>query len=228
MTDTLSARPDTPGLDGAARNSAPLDSAGLHDTAPDRVCGQPAGAERRAVEHSLERRGLAVPGRPTTAAEAAAWYALRLGWPVVPGSPVLAVLGQPVPGAVRLGVVDAPALVGTAALERVAKAPEACGPVTDGQGRIRFLVDLGDQDSGERVWLEDWRAAGVDLQVTGAGGYCPLPTPGMVGRSRVVWSMPPDPCRPALPRVREVTAVLDRAVRDAYPALWDVPTRCPS
>ncbi|HEV3171134.1 MAG TPA: hypothetical protein VGZ32_12370 [Actinocrinis sp.] len=169
--------------------------------------------------------GLRPPSNPTTAAEAAAWYALRLGWQIVPGSPMLAVLGSRVPGAAQLGAVDVPALVGAAALERIGKATGACGPITDGQGRMRFLVDLADTTEDEHAWLEDWRAAGVDLRVIGEGGYCPLPTPGMVGRSRVVWTVPPDPDRPTLPAARCITAALDRAVRDAYPALWHVPTR---
>ena len=174
---------------------------------------------------STARSVLRPPANPTTAAEAAAWYALRLGWQIVPGAPVLAVLGSRVPGAARLGAVDVPALVGAAALERVGKATGACGPITDGQGRMRFLVDLAGTTDDEHVWLEDWRAAGVDLRVIGEGSYCPLPTPGMVGRSRVVWTVPPDPSRPALPAARSITAALDRAVRDAYPALWHVPTR---
>jgi hypothetical protein len=169
--------------------------------------------------------GLRPPANPATAAEAAAWYALRLGWQIVPGSPVLAVLGSRVPGAAQLGAVDVPALVGAAALERVGKTMGACGPITDGQGRMRFLVDLAGTTDEEHAWLDDWRAAGVDLRVIGAGAYCPLPTPGMVGRSRVVWTVPPDPSRPALPAARSITVALDRAVRDAYPALWHVPTR---
>jgi hypothetical protein len=166
---------------------------------------------------------------PSTADEAAAWYALRLGWSIVPGAPVLAVLGRPVPGAASLGTVDVPALVGAAALERLGKTACGRGPIADGQGRIRFLVDLGEDGSeNEHAWLEDWRAAGVDLRVGGPGGYCPLPTPGMVGRSRLVWTVPPDPGSPTLPGAHEITAVLDRAVRDAYPALWHVPTRGPA
>jgi hypothetical protein len=37
----------------------------------------------------------------------------------------------------------------------------------------------------------------------------------------VVWAVPPDPQQRVLPHARQVTAVLDRAVRDAYPSLWD-------
>jgi len=189
--------------------------------------------ERNAIgssPHSCPSSGAPVPtGEPSTAAEAAAWYALHLRWPIVPGAPVLAVLGRPVPGAASLGSVDVPALVGAAALERLGKAPCGCGPIADGQGRLRFLVDLGeDGPQDEHAWLEDWRAAGVDLRVGGPGAYCPLPTPGMVGRSRLVWTVPPDPASPTLPGAREITAVLDRAVRDAYPALWHVPTRGPA
>ncbi len=188
---------------------------------------------------------------PRTADEAAVWYAAALGWPVTPGcdahpgplqwaassapalvravwrlspdAPVLVVLGRPVPGAHRLGIVDAPALVGAAALERLGKNPAATGPITDGQGRIRFLVDLGENEDRDGDYgLAEWRAAGVDLRVYGTGGYCPLPTPGAAGPSWVVWANPPDLNRRTLPHARQVTAVLDRAVRDAYPELWDV------
>lgn len=145
---------------------------------------------------------------------------VRTVWKLSPGSPVLAVLGRPVPGASRLGIVDVPALVGVAALERLGKNPAAVGPVIDGQGRIRFLVDLG-ADGEPEYGVRKWREAGVDLRVCGRGRCCPLPTPGAVGPSRVVWAVPPDPQRRTLPHARQVTAVLDRAVRDAYPSLWD-------
>jgi len=159
-------------------------------------------------------------------AASAAPSLVRAVWRLNPGSPVLAVLGRPVPGALRLGIVDVPALVGVAALERLGKNPAAVGPITDGQGRIRFLVDLGADDEPERD-LAAWRAAGVDVRVHGQGRYCPLPTPGAAGPSWVVWAIPPDPDRRALPHARQVIAVLDRAVRDAYPALWDVGTPAP-
>lgn len=151
---------------------------------------------------------------------------VRAVWRLCPGAPVLAVLGRPVPGALRLGIVDVPSLVGVAALERLGKNPAAAGPITDGQGRIRFLVDLGEDEEPE-YGLDKWRQAGVDLRVCGRGRYCPLPTPGAVGPSWVVWAIPPDPERKTLPHARQVTAVLDRAVRDAYPALWDVVTHQP-
>lgn len=145
---------------------------------------------------------------------------VRTVWRLSPGSPVLAVLGRPVPGARRLGIVDVPSLVGVAALERLGKNPAAVGPITDGQGRIRFLVDLG-ADGEPEYGLSKWREAGVDLRIWGRGRCCPLPTPGAVGPSWVVWAVPPDPQRRTLPHARQVTAVLDRAVRDAYPSLWD-------
>ena len=145
---------------------------------------------------------------------------VRTLWRLSPGAPVLAVLGRPVPGARRLGIVDVPSLVGVAALERLGKNPGAVGPITDGQGRIRFLVDLG-ADGEPEYGLSKWREAGVDLRIWGRGRCCPLPTPGEVGPSWVVWAVPPDPQRRTLPHARQVTAVLDRAVRDAYPALWD-------
>jgi hypothetical protein len=149
---------------------------------------------------------------------------VRAVWRLSPGAPVLAALGRSVPGALRLGIVDVPALVGVAALERLGKNPAAAGPITDGQGRIRFLVDLGADEEPE-YGLAKWREVGVDLRVWGRGRYCPLPTPGAVGPSWVVWAIPPDPERRTLPHARQVTAVLDRAVRDAYPSLWDVVVR---
>jgi hypothetical protein len=149
---------------------------------------------------------------------------VRAVWRLSPGAPVLAALGRTVPWALRLGIVDVPALVGVAALERLGKNPSAAGPITDGQGRIRFLVDLGEDEEPE-YGLAKWREVGVDLRVWGRGRYCPLPTPGAVGPSWVVWAIPPDPDRRTLPHARQVTAVLDRAVRDAYPSLWDVVVR---
>lgn len=149
---------------------------------------------------------------------------VRAVWRLSPGAPVVAALGRTVPGARQLGTVDVPALVGVAALERLGKNPAATGPITDGQGRIRFLVDLGEDEEPE-CGLAKWREVGVDLRVCGRGRYCPLPTPGAVGPSWVVWAIPPDPDRRTLPHARQVTAVLDRAVRDAYPELWDVVVR---
>lgn len=140
-------------------------------------------------------------------------------WHRCPNAPILAMLGSEVPGAVTLGAVDVPALVGAAALERLGRVPAAVGPVVDGQGRIRFLVDLGPDYKGECAF-ERWREAGVDLWARGPGEFCPLPTPGSRGPTAVVWAVPPDPGRPALPAARLVSEVLDRAVRDAYPALW--------
>jgi bifunctional DNA primase/polymerase-like protein len=146
---------------------------------------------------------------------------VRAVWRLSPGKPVVAALGRAVPGARQLGIVDMPALVGVAALERLGKNPAATGPITDGQGRIRFLVDLGDDEEPE-YGLAKWRDVGVDVRVWGHGRYCPLPTPVAVGPSWVVWAIPPDPDRRTLPHARQVTALLDRAVRDAYPDLWDV------
>src|SRR5581483_8916591 len=54
---------------------------------------------------------------------------VRAVWRLSPGAPVLAVLGRPVPGARRLGIVDVPSLVGVAALERLGKNPAAVGPI---------------------------------------------------------------------------------------------------
>ncbi|HEY3871281.1 MAG TPA: hypothetical protein VGM10_23170 [Actinocrinis sp.] len=144
-------------------------------------------------------------------------------WQRCPDAPILAVLGRAVPGAAGLGAVDVPALVGAAALERLGRVPGAAGPVADGHGRILFLVDLG-PDGGGDCPLERWREAGVDLWIRGPGEFCPLPTPGARGPKSVVWAVPPDPDRAALPAARVVTEVLDRAVRDAYPALWNATT----
>jgi hypothetical protein len=120
--------------------------------------------------------------------------------------------------------VDVPTVVGVAALERLDKNPAAMGPITDGQGRIRFLVDLGADDEQE-CGVVKWRSAGVDVRAYGQGWCCPLPTPGAAGPSWVVWAVPPDPDHRALPHARQLVAVLDRAVRDAYPALWNITTR---
>lgn len=160
------------------------------------------------------------PG-PWERAESAAPSLVRSVWRLCPGAPVLAVLGRPVPGAARLGVLDAPALVGAAALERIGKTPAAAGPITDGQGRIRFLVDVG-ASGGKHRFLDAWRAAGVDLRLA-EDGYCALPTPGAVGRPAVVWAVPPDPRHRRLPLAELIEAVIDRAVRDAYPAMWNAP-----
>jgi hypothetical protein len=190
-----------------------------------------------------------------TAAQAALWYLETLGWPVTPvcdpgcrchglgdrpeattpalvqsawercpDAPVYAVLGRAVPGAARLGVLDVPALVGAAALERLGRRPLAAGPVTDGAGRIRFLVDMGPADACCPV-LERWRTAGIDLSQAADGARTVLPTPGRTGPESVVWAVPPDPARLGLPPIEQVAHLVDRAVRDAYPALWTVVTR---
>jgi len=150
---------------------------------------------------------------------------VRVVWRMCSGAPVLAVLGRAVPGAARLGAVQAPALIGVAALELLSKRSAAQGPVVDGHGRISFLVDLG---PGEECLAQDeqefgcWRKAGMDLMVLGAGHereYVPLPTPGHSGRSGVVWAVAPEPER-ALPPLAAVAEVFDRAVRSTYPSLW--------
>jgi nucleotide-binding universal stress UspA family protein len=151
---------------------------------------------------------------------------VRVVWRMCTGAPVLAVLGRAVPGAARLGAVQAPALIGVAALELLSKRAAAQGPVVDGYGRISFLVDLG---SDERRAAHDeeeefgrWRRAGMDLTVLGGGEertYVPLPTPGHSGRSGVVWAVAPVAGR-ALPPLTAVAEVFDRAVRSTYPSLW--------
>lgn len=211
----------------------------MTDTIPSSVdvSQQPRTADEAAVWYATALGWPVTPGGvigADSAGAAAAWSApgawrwaassapdvVRTVWKLSPGSPILAVLGRPVPGARRLGIVDVPALVGVAALERLGKNPAAMGPITDGQGRIRFVVDLG-ADGEPEYGLRKWCDAGVDLRVWGRGRCCPLPTPGAVGPSWVVWAVPPDPQRRVLPHARQLTAVLDRAVRDAYPELWD-------
>jgi hypothetical protein len=191
---------------------------------------------------------------PRTAEQAALWYVETLGWPVTPvcdpgcrrrvpvdrpattpalvrsswehcrEATVYAVLGLAVPGAVRLGVLDVPALVGAAALERLGRQPGAAGPVTDGGGRIRFLVDVGPTEP-RCPNLERWRTAGIDLTVAAHEARTALPTPGRKDPDAVVWAVAPDPDRLGLPPIQQVAQVLDRAVQDAYPALWTVVTR---
>lgn len=148
-------------------------------------------------------------------------------WRHCPDAPILAVLGRPVPGAARLGAVDVPALVGAAALERAGRAPRAAGPAVDGQGRIRFLTDLGPErdplgaDGGARSALERWRGVGIDIRVHGYRSFCPLPTPGPVATGlSVFWATPPYPGGAVLPPIRELAVLLDRSVRDAHPELW--------
>jgi hypothetical protein len=46
--------------------------------------------------------------------------------------------------------------------------------------------------------------------------------PGWCGPKAVVWAVPPDPDAAALPPAELLLGFLDRAVRDAYPTLWDV------
>ncbi|HEX4787966.1 MAG TPA: hypothetical protein VH372_05855, partial [Actinospica sp.] len=151
---------------------------------------------------------------------------VRVVWRMCAGAPVLAVLGRAVPGAARLGAVQAPALVGVAALELLCKRSFAQGPVVDGYGRITFLVDLGADERCTRRDEEEefgrWRRAGMDLSVLGGGeerAYVPLPTPGHTGRCGVVWAVEPVAER-ALPPLAAVAEVFDRAVRSTYPSLW--------
>ena len=150
---------------------------------------------------------------------------VRVVWRMCTGAPVLAVLGRPVPGADRLGAVQAPALIGVAALELLAKRSAARGPVVDGHGRISFLVDLGPAEecaASDEPEFGCWRRAGMDLLVLGGGRdreFVPLPTPGHSGRSGVVWAVAPEPGR-ALPPLAAVAEVFDRAVRSTYPSLW--------
>jgi hypothetical protein len=228
MTDTTLTRPYPPRRPRTADEAAVWYADALGWPVTPGVDPPVDGSDEELCDRALRTTRTAPPAAvgPWGWAASAAPSLVRAVWRLSPGAPVLAVLGRPVPGARRLGIVDVPALVGVAALERLGKNPAAIGPITDGQGRIRFLVDLGEDDEPE-YGLGKWRDAGVDVRVCGRGRYCPLPTPGAVGPSWVVWAIPPDPDRRALPHARQVTAVLDRAVRDAYPALWDVVTQQP-
>lgn len=127
-------------------------------------------------------------------------------------------------GTRRTGALDLPALVGVAALERIGKRPAAVGPVLDGLGRLRFLVDLGEAAALDTEPVEFWYGAGIDVRLRRQGSL-PLPTPGCCGPQAMVWAVPPQRGRAALPPAELLLGFLDRAVRDAYPALWEVVRR---
>ena len=162
------------------------------------------------------------------------WYRDRFGWQCRPheecgpgcagagtdGARVDLLLG----GARRVGALDLPALVGVAALERIGRRPAAAGPVLDGTGRLVFLVDLGEAGALDTGPVEFWCGAGIDLRLRTEGGL-PLPAPGRSGPRAVVWAVPPDVDRVALPPAELLLGFLDRAVQDAYPALWAVVRR---
>jgi hypothetical protein len=124
-------------------------------------------------------------------------------------------------GARRFGALDLPALLGAAALERIGRRPAAAGPVLDGTGRLVFLVDLGENSVLDEEPVEFWRGTGIELRLRAEGGL-PLPEAGRSGPQAVVWAVPPDPEPTALPPAGLLLGFLDRAVRDAYPALWEV------
>lgn len=162
------------------------------------------------------------------------WYWDQFGWvcrarPDEDREPVRAcpdaarvdlVLGGPG----RIGALDLPALVGVAALERISRRPAAAGPVLDGLGRMCFLVDLGESAALDTGPVELWRGAGIEVRLRDQGDL-PLPAAGWGGPQAVVWAVPPVPEQPALPAAELVLSYLDRAVRDAYPALWEVVRR---
>ena len=127
-------------------------------------------------------------------------------------------------GTRRTGALDLPALVGVAALERIGKRPAAVGPVLDGLGRLRFLVDLGEAAALDTEPVEFWYGAGIDVRLRRQGSL-PLPTPGCCGPQAMVWAVPPETSRVGLPPAELLLGFLDRAVRDAYPALWEVVRR---
>lgn len=160
------------------------------------------------------------------------WYQDRLGWACRPHlgdgeepagrDPVR--LDLLLGGARRTGALDLPALVGVAALERIGKRPAAAGPVLDGRGRMCFLVDLGEGGAPDAGPVEFWAGAGIDVRLRRQGAL-PLPAPGWCGPQATVWAVPPAPERAALPPAELLLGFLDRAVRDAYPALWEVVRR---
>ena len=165
------------------------------------------------------------------------WYRDQLGWPCRPhedgGAParpgdrdtvhVDLVLG----GERRTGALDLPALIGVAALERIGRRPAAVGPVLDGLGRLSFLVDLGEVAMLDTEPVEFWYRAGVDIRLRYQGSLH-LPAPGWRGPQAMVWAVPPDPKRVPLPSADLLLSFLDRAVRDAYPTLWEVVHRSAS
>jgi len=165
------------------------------------------------------------------------WYRDQLGWPCRPhedgGAParpgdrdtvhVDLVLG----GERRTGALDLPALIGVAALERIGRRPAAVGPVLDGLGRLSFLVDLGEVAMLDTEPVEFWYRAGVDIRLRYQGSLH-LPAPGWRGPQAMVWAVPPDPKRVPLPPAELLLGFLDRAVRDAYPTLWEVVHRSAS
>ena len=79
-----------------------------------------------------------------------------------------------------------------------------------------------DEDTRAADGFACWRRAGMDLAVLGTGTRrecVPLPTPGFVGPSGVVWALRPRPDG-KVPPLAAVAEVFDRAVRSTYPSLW--------
>ena len=162
------------------------------------------------------------------------WYQDQLGWLCRPHQEhetvidraclETAALDLVLGGARRTGALDLPALVGVAALERIGRRPAAVGPVLDGLGRLSFLVDLGEVAVLDTEPVEFWYRAGIDVRLHRQGAL-PLPAPGWRGPRAMVWAVPPGSKRVALPPAELLLGFLDRAVRDAYPTLWEVVRR---
>lgn len=126
------------------------------------------------------------PDRPGSGEHARDWYEARLGWPVVPGTPLRLRVG------VRFDVLDVPAEAGYAALRRLG----AASPVAVQRGRMRLLVAPGSAEElpGLLDWLE-WGSLALDLAAAGAGALMDAPVPPEPGAraGRPVFPGPRDP-----------------------------------
>ncbi|MCZ2526789.1 SCO3374 family protein [Streptomyces sp. HB2AG] len=133
------------------------------------------------------------------AADAAAWYGARLGWPAAPG-PGGPGSGGPGPGpgrprlatGVRFDVLEVPAAAGDEVLGRLPG--PAAGPVVRHGARMRLLVAPGAAEElpGLLDWLE-WGGVALDLVALGRGGSMPVPAlPGAArGPGEPFWVRPP-------------------------------------
>ncbi|WP_432139110.1 SCO3374 family protein [Streptomyces sp. bgisy154] len=124
---------------------------------------------------------------PTPGALLRAWYENELGWPTVPGTPVLLSTG------LRFDALEVPAEAGHAALGRLRPA----SPVALRGDRMLLLVAAGSAEElpGILEWLE-WGVLPLDLTAIGAGGAIEAPRlPGRDGAGAVqgaaVWLRPP-------------------------------------
>ncbi|MFE1314501.1 SCO3374 family protein [Streptomyces sp. NPDC058755] len=120
----------------------------------------------------LDRKLSDLPENPDVRARY--WYENDLGWPTVPGRPLMLVTG------LRFDVLDVPAEAGAAALRHLA--PDS--PVALWGDRMRLLLAVGSAEELPALleWLE-WGALTLDLRVLGAGGLMEAPTPPERARS---------------------------------------------